>query len=455
MAIRANGEIAVGGTIDEVNGIPVQNLVLLRRDGTHDADFIAKVNGEVNKILWQDEDRLLIAGAFTEVNGARCDHLARLRSNGTVDPSFNAQTGLDDAVYAMALQGGKIVVGGSFSFAGDDLDYVNGLARFLEDGAYDATFASTITTEAVSDILVQADEKLVVTGEILKLTKTDHKGLVRLDPNGSVDSTFASGLDLTATWTNDRPVGMALGLQPDGDILVAGYFNIIGELQRARVGRVFGKAPAPEAPRLVSPLFNRTARVGQSITLSPVVESLWPTKFQWSFTNDSSSTVLSAKTNQTLTIASVTQTNQGNYLLTAEMPDGSLPLSRATLTALPANATAGLPDPSSFTGLGANGPILAVLSQTNRASWVGGRFSQYQGKARNGLARLNQDGSLDETIEASLILAGAVHCLVPEDADHFLAGGHMSDPSGGPWQLALRSLGPVRYLVCRATESRR
>src|SRR5207245_1839165 len=56
-----------------------------------------------------------VGGDFKYVGGHPHPHLAHLRSDGSVDPTWDPQ--LDGAVYALALSGDNLYVGGSFGTA--------------------------------------------------------------------------------------------------------------------------------------------------------------------------------------------------------------------------------------------------------------------------------------------------------------------------------------------------
>ena len=77
---------------------------------------------------------MLIAGAFSA-------RIARVNSNGTIDSSFNLTPAPDGVVRDIAIQSdGKIVIGGEFTHAaGLPLGRV---ARLNPDGTIDSSFAT-------------------------------------------------------------------------------------------------------------------------------------------------------------------------------------------------------------------------------------------------------------------------------------------------------------------------
>src|SRR6185295_6332717 len=59
----------------------------------------------------------------------------------------------------------------------------------------------------------------------------------------------------------------------------------------------------------------------------------------------------------------------------------------------------GAPDPKFDPGLGADGPIYAVTMQPDGKIIIVGAFQHFGEVARNGIARLNPDGSVDGTFD--------------------------------------------------------
>jgi uncharacterized delta-60 repeat protein len=168
----------------------------------------------------QPDGKMVVAGftiGFTDDFA-----LARFNPDGTLDPSFGDQGllttdfGPDDQANAIALQpdGKLVVVGISRS------DFA--LARYLPDGSLDPSFDSDgrVTTyfsyryDRAEELAIQSDGKIVVVG----LVADGYLGVARYNPDGSLDTGFATG----GLATSEYPFGYAITLQPDGKILVGG-----------------------------------------------------------------------------------------------------------------------------------------------------------------------------------------------------------------------------------------
>jgi uncharacterized delta-60 repeat protein len=112
--------------------------------------------------------------------------------------------------------------------------------RYNTDGSLDTTFNATgtkpgiVTTPIGSDgywdfayaLGIQSDDKIVAAGFSNSGSNYDF-ALVRYDTNGSLDTTFnATGIVTTPIGSSDD-FALALGIQSNGRIVVAGY-SLIG-----------------------------------------------------------------------------------------------------------------------------------------------------------------------------------------------------------------------------------
>jgi uncharacterized delta-60 repeat protein len=97
-----------------------------------------------------------------------------------------------------------------------------GIVRYNPNGTLDTSFASggeliTGALEYTADVVLQSDGKIVVGGR----TTNYHFGLVRYNANGTLDKSFGgTGLVTTSFGPND--IGETLALQPDGKLVLAG-----------------------------------------------------------------------------------------------------------------------------------------------------------------------------------------------------------------------------------------
>jgi uncharacterized delta-60 repeat protein len=244
LALQSDGKIVVAGR-SNASGSWDFALARYRVNGTLDPSFgdaglvRTDFGSDTFEGAWaltlQPDGKIVVAGE-SNVGGSLDFALARYRPDGTLDPSFghhgtvhtDFERGREDAAFALVLQpDGKLVVAGQ-SEASGSWDFA--LARYLPDGTLDPTFGThgTVRTDfgGTSDhavaLALQPDGKLVVAG--LSLDDGVDIALARYRPDGTLDPSFSGDGTVrsefgsgTSDWTS------ALALQPDGKIVVAGY----------------------------------------------------------------------------------------------------------------------------------------------------------------------------------------------------------------------------------------
>lgn len=229
VAQQADGRLLLGGDFTAVNSVLRNRLARLNEDGTIDTAFGvgAGPNGSVRVMRVQDDARILIAGAFTSIGATNRNYIARLNADGLVDQTFNPGAGANNPIYAMILQpDGRIIIGGDFSMYGPTIR--NAIARLNRDGTLDQSFVTgtgaggeNITVYALAQ---QLDGKILVGGAFSTFNEIPANRLVRLNANGSVDPTF--NMSIGAPGADD--VVRTIAVQPDGKILVGGRFSSFG-----------------------------------------------------------------------------------------------------------------------------------------------------------------------------------------------------------------------------------
>jgi uncharacterized delta-60 repeat protein len=83
-------------------------------------------------------------------------------------------------------------------------------------------------------------------------------------------------------------------------------------------------------------------------------------------------------------------------------------------------------------GAGADGAVLAIAPQPDGKAILGGVFSSYQGAPRNGIVRINADGSLDASFNPGVGADDAVNVLLLLDGGQVLVGGDFVTFNGAP-----------------------
>lgn len=217
-----------------------RTLVRLFEDGTPDLTFVSPADlaqGQdqgIAAVKRQPDGKILIAGRFKD--GA----LARLLPDGSYDPDFirtNSYTGgFQNVPWEIGLQSdGKILLAGTFeNFAGRT---VNGLIRFLPNGAVDPTFPLTVAEGVFGDgrvlpgtvvsLRVLDDDRIYVGGGFNRVHGVTRVGVARLNADGSLDSSFVSPANAaTSLGQGGTMLFYTLGpVMPEGGVYLFGTFR--------------------------------------------------------------------------------------------------------------------------------------------------------------------------------------------------------------------------------------
>lgn len=200
--------------------------------GSKDTNFKtnAGVQGSVDAILELPDRSILVGGAFSRVNGEVRRSIARLFENGEVATNFNLTFGASPTtarVFALALQpDGRVLIGGTFG----SIDGVarRGLARLESNGTLDTNFlaaASAGTLQRVYAIGLQPDGSVLVGGDFTVWSGQNRQQLVRLDSQGNLDTNFASAGPCVTSQVGGVPAVEGILVQPNGRILIRGLFS--------------------------------------------------------------------------------------------------------------------------------------------------------------------------------------------------------------------------------------
>lgn len=185
-------------------------------------------NGIVEQVVELLDGKVLICGNFTTFNGQNRNYIARLNADGSLDPAFNATPSYWVRHFSVQPDG-KIVIGGFFtSVAGQPR---NRIARLNADGSLDTSFAvgsgiETIIAAGIDGNIdpfvfwteLQPDGKIIATGNFRTYSGESSQGLVRINPNGTRDTTFNVGNGLNS-W------GRTIRVLTNNQVLVGGWFT--------------------------------------------------------------------------------------------------------------------------------------------------------------------------------------------------------------------------------------
>lgn len=229
LAVQPNDHVLVGGTFN--SSVACANaIVRLKPTGARDTTFNSPfISGDwVNAIAVQPDGKILVAGFLR--NGASSFAVARLNTNGTLDTTFSrvvngARFHHDQP--RPAQPDGRVVVAG-YEYSTTTSVTIGHVVRLNTNGTVDTSFAAGLTPQTTLgqgfSVATLQSGKVIVGGTFKGFSANGvqftRDGLIRLLADGTVDAPFnpfISNSDIRAVL-----------VQPDDKILVAGLFHVEG-----------------------------------------------------------------------------------------------------------------------------------------------------------------------------------------------------------------------------------
>lgn len=376
---QPDGKLLIGGIIQDVNGHTASGLARLNVDGSVDTTFVPPdfytnfaLGLTIRAMAVQPDGKILVGGDYTGVNGEARPGLQRLNANGSIDstwpvPPFGPN---NDSLHDVEVASdGKIIVASQNSFfrlnpdGTSDSSFVitthsfgrvfeieiqpdgklllggESLIRRNADGSLDETFAP-VNVANINSMTLLADGRFLITGGFATVNSFVQRGIARINPNGSIDLTFNQNLTGPDGNVSDAAVG------PDGKIYIGGTFTTYNSTPRQRLARL---------------------NADGSLDLTFQNNSTPPNSF---FPLDLEP---SGADKVIVGVSNVFAPASPLFRLNA---DGSR-------------------DTSISWTVTSSGRVRKVVVQPDGKILIGGNFRSVNGVKRQGLARLNADGSLD------------------------------------------------------------
>ena len=310
---------------------------------------------EIDFSISQPDGKVLVVyKTFTPVPGGDIYNMVRINPDSSIDPTFTTAV-FNRFVKSVALQSdGKILVGGGFTLHNNSTSKY--IVRLNADGSKDTTFnignfsfPQYTDNPSVNKIAVLSGDKILLGGNFITYNGATKKYVLKLNTNGSVDSSFDfsyAGYDSDIT---------NFELQPDGKIITTYYFNRI--LRHNADG-------SPDAS-FTQPDYNNFSGVGiKTVAVRNDGKIYIGGKFSF------------FGANQFLMRLNADGTRDTGFLVK--------------------NFYQNFPS-----GTGLDG-VYSILIQPDGKALVGGSFASYGGQPAPGIMRLNDDGSLDPTFQGKV-----------------------------------------------------
>jgi uncharacterized delta-60 repeat protein len=436
IALQPDGRVLIGGYFTTVNGTSRNRIARLHADGSLDTTFLGGLsgaNGNVNAIAVQPDGRVLIGGTFTTINGTSRNFIARLNADGSLDTTFlNGLTGADSLVDCVALQSdGRVVIGGGFTTVNGTTR--GGIARLNADGSLDTTFLSGLSgaNSEVRSISLQSDGRVLLGGHFTTVNGVGRNRIARLNADGSLDTTFLNGISGANSVVN------SVVLLSDGRVLIGGDFSTVNGTSRFAIARL--NANGSLDTTFLNGVSGPNASV-QSVAVQPDGRVLIGGGFSVvNGTNRSRIARLNVDGALDTTFLNDVGGANGNVSDVAVQRDGRVLIggsftavsgtSRNRIARLNWDGTLDVAFPNGLAG--ANSDVSALALQPDGRILLGGGFTTLNGTSRNRIARLNADGSLDTTFLNGLSGAdGAVYSIALQPDGRVLIGGNFTTVNG-------------------------
>ncbi len=391
--IEPNNKILLGGSFTSFNGAGVPRMIRLTSDGVPDTPLNTTTtpNGAIRNIVRQPDGKLLIGGSFQIYGNSTMDGLARLNPDGSLEASFDFT--VDPNAWANVnsfalMDDGKIVV----SYWDSNHHELSKLIKLNADGTVDQTFvAGTLERSSVRNFAAQSDGSLLVSGDFVSYNSINAIHLFRIGAGGVVDSTFNPVLSTTATV-------FAVKQQTDGKILIGGDFEFVNGVRRTAVARLNADGTLDSGfdmgRSIDGDVYALAIETGGTVVIggSYIGNGSFLGGNVSRINSDGSFGLnLNFDTRFTEIAYALDLQKDGKILVGGVIHDATF-INRLVATRL--NSDGSL-DTSFNVPTMSNGAIRAILVQPSGKIIVGGNFFSTANFPRQGIARLNVDGSLD------------------------------------------------------------
>jgi uncharacterized delta-60 repeat protein len=394
-SLQADGKIIVGGMFTSYNGVSRNNIVRLNTDGSIDPTFDPGIgfNDIVRTICIQPDGKIIAGGSFTSFNGVTSNRIKRLNPNGSVDAAFNIGSGFDQEVYSINVSpNGKIIVGGGFTtYNGTSR---NRIVRLNTNGSIDAAFIIGSGFSGLSYYVLttdfQVDGKIIAGGFFDSYNGVSRNGIVRLNADGSIDASFNPGTGTGFVLTTKT--------QSDGKIIVGGFFTSFNGMDHGRIVRL-------DSNGTVDTGFNTEDGFNDGVH-------------------------------------SINIQTDGKIIVAGNYSSYDYISIRPRIVRLNND---GFLEAGTFNfGTGFNDQVFETAIQTDGKILVIGEFNSYNGVIKNGIARLNTDGSIDSTFNSGtgfsnhIGYTNDVATIIIQPDGKIIAGGNFTIYNGIPVNKIVR-----------------
>src|SRR5437660_4294349 len=253
VALAPDGKIIAAGTVF-VDFIPGESsntdfaLARYNPDGTPDAafgsggqvstDFVG-MEDDAFSVLIQSDGKIVAVGSANSPATYYDFAAVRYLSNGTIDTAFGVAGKVStdfgdhnfDRAQSAALQSDDKIVAAGFAISQNGGVQNFAVARYTSSGILDTTFSGDGKTQidfgdccqSAYQVLLQSDGKIITVGYANTEDSDSDFLLARLNPRGSLDTTFGVGGKVRTSFGDLNGGANGAILQSDGKIVAVGF----------------------------------------------------------------------------------------------------------------------------------------------------------------------------------------------------------------------------------------
>lgn len=412
-----NGQYIFSGPFTFYSGSSVSFIIRTANSGAYDSTFKA---GTLNNAVWSIQEdssnRLILGGAITTYSGSAINYIVRVNTNGTIDNTFNPGTGFNGTTNGIVLQSdGKIIVTGGFTtYSGSS---VNRIVRLNTDGTLDTTYKAGQTLQSgfqypAVGLGIQSDDKVIAYGNFTSYSGSTRNRITRINTDGTLDTTFNPG----AGFDRIDPVSGHLDGASERKIKIdsAGKIYVADAFTSYSGSAVYGLVKL-NTDGTIDTTFDYTGSA-----VSGIGYNRWDT---------------STSSNRRGAVSSISITGSsvaiGGYFHTWKEPVAAgivrLDLSGSSYVGTKLHTFGGF-QYQSYSSFGQFLSQVNVIKKINTKYVVAGNFTQYNSSGSNRIIMLNSDFSVDPTFKIGTGFNASVYQInyIPSTSKILVTGGFTS-----------------------------
>lgn len=464
----SNGSMIVGGEFSTYNGASAGNVIKLNANGGHDTSYgvtgITVSSSAILSSIIQPDGKILLGGSFTHTPTGK-KGLIRTSSTGIVETGFGLNFNPAPVVKDIKIECNlNILICGEFDKGiirlnnngdldgnfnnniGADTSNINSMAVSGSTGIYIAgnftEYNSTPTPTSIARLKGAQINNIVVTNDVFNVVQNGSANIKNILSTASYNGNPATIANVNITASLNNPVitgidfNLNTGIITVNPVTQAGTYTFTytlcpkvgcGVCKTATITVIVGppllKLVANSDTFITACIDGVAGGFGGNVTTNDTMDSgpIDFNKVTVSITNNGGMQNVSVSATGVLSIPA--NTPSGIYTVTYQICQKNTVNCATAIVTICVN--------NGFNpGTGANNTIHAIVLQPNGKIIIGGEFTEYDGKQRNRIARLNFDLSLDETFDPTgKGFNGTVYALALVD-NNILVGGAFTGTGG-------------------------